>query len=100
MENLTINLIDSTLEREEAYEVLIALVDAKINFHKRKCFSDSVRFGADVSKSQSRISELKMERRRLEDYFMGRNQRSSEKIQINSRVYIGLSEDQEQRHSA
>ena len=52
-------LIDGTFSATDARSVLAAIVSAKINFHSLKQFSETIRFGDDMSQSAQRISELK-----------------------------------------
>lgn len=62
-------LIDSTFTNEEAKQVLLSLVNYKIQFHSQKVFSNDERFGLDDTFSKSRIVELEEIRDNLLDYF-------------------------------
>ena len=66
---LAVQLIDSTFTKEDALEVMLALLDHKINFHHRKRFSNEERHGEDITDSSVRVKELKQERRRLMEFF-------------------------------
>lgn len=62
-------LIDSTFTKEEAKQVLLSLVNYKIQFHSHKVFSNDERFGLDDKFSKSRIVELEGIRNQLLSYF-------------------------------
>lgn len=62
-------LIDSTFTNEEAKQVLLSLVNYKIQFHSQKVFSNDERFGMDDKYSKQRIVELEEIRDNLLDYF-------------------------------
>ena len=62
-------LIDSSFTNEEAKQVLLSLVNYKIQFHSHKVFSNDERFGLDDTFSKTRIVELEEIRDNLLDYF-------------------------------
>lgn len=65
MEKHQIKLIDNTYNKEEAKELLLALINDKIKFLKRRIFSLRERIGGDTHKLERRVSELKQEKNRL-----------------------------------
>ncbi|MEQ8926100.1 MAG: hypothetical protein RLO81_09830 [Fulvivirga sp.] len=53
------DLIKGVFEPEEAKEILLYLIDGKIQFHQNRIFSDRIRFGTENQDSLKRIEELK-----------------------------------------
>ncbi len=60
-----IKFIEGKFSPEEAKEVLVDLLNHKINFHSLKNFSSEERFGKPVEGSQKRIEELKESREKI-----------------------------------
>ena len=55
-----IKFIEGKFSPQEAKEVLVDLINHKINFHSMINFSSEERFGKPVEGSQKRIEELKL----------------------------------------
>ena len=51
-------LIDGVFDYEQASEVLLSLIDRKINFHKLESFGHEIRCGEVLAQSQQRITDL------------------------------------------
>jgi hypothetical protein len=62
-------LIDNVFHAEDAQELIMDLLNAKINFHKLKNFSANIRFGKDDLESKNRAEVLENERIELLDFF-------------------------------
>ncbi len=60
-----IKFIEGKFSPEEAKEVLVDLINHKINFHSLKNFSSEERFGKPVEGSKKRIEELKESREKI-----------------------------------
>ena len=58
MKQKNFKLIDGTFEPEEARNILISLVNTKINFHSMEAFGIAIRSSGDTSFHDKRISEL------------------------------------------
>ena len=56
----TIKFIEGKFSPEDAKEVLVSLINNKINFHSMKDFSSQERFGKPSEGAQKRIKELKV----------------------------------------
>ena len=54
----TFDLIKGVFDSDEAKEVLLYLIDGKIQFHQRRIFSDNIKYGIDNIQSKQRIEEL------------------------------------------
>lgn len=52
------DLIKGVFEAEEAKEILLYLIDGKIQFHNRRIFSDKIKFGTENVDSVNRVKEL------------------------------------------
>lgn len=61
----TINLIMGDYTPMEAKDILLKMVDSKINFHKIRSLSADVRFGKADADSETRIEELKEARAQI-----------------------------------
>lgn len=60
-----IKLIDNTYQAEEARELVLALINDKIKFLQHKIFSMKERFGADTTRMEQRVAELKEEKKQF-----------------------------------
>ncbi len=82
-----VKFIDGTFNVHDAKEVLIAVLQDKVNFHGNLLLSNLERFGVDASNSEQRIVELRAEmekvRLMLEDA-----EKSGALIQIDSQIEI------------
>lgn len=58
MENGQFKIINGTFTPQQAREILITIVNAKINYHVLKGFGNTIRDGVDTSNANNRISEL------------------------------------------
>ena len=56
--NSEFTLIDGKFTVEQAEQVLIALVNYKIDFHNREDFSNHIRFNDNLEHSKKRVSQL------------------------------------------
>jgi hypothetical protein len=56
--NSEFTLIDGKFTVEQAEQVLVALVNYKIDFHNREDFSNHIRFNDNLEHSKKRVSEL------------------------------------------
>jgi len=67
----TVKLIDGTYPVAEAKEILLGLLDYKINFHAKENFRSEIKKGVKDSASLKRMAELSEERKMLTTYFKG-----------------------------
>ncbi len=83
---MEIKLIDGEFDAVEAREILLKLIDFKINFHEAKIFSAQERNTSPGLHSMLRINELKQARAELTAMF---NELSNEDIlKIHSNVEL------------
>lgn len=61
-------LIDSNYTASEAREILLAIINSKIQFHQIKTFSHDIRFGRRDEHSENRIKELEETRRAITQF--------------------------------
>ncbi len=64
-ETETVNLIKGTFAPEEAQEILLKLLNSKINFHNRRNWSSKERFGEPDVFSKQKLEYLEEARRNL-----------------------------------
>lgn len=64
-----IELINNQFEPDEAKNLLMQLIQDKINFHVSKNFSHQERFGTDDQHSKQKIDHLKTEKDQLKTLF-------------------------------
>ncbi len=80
-------LIDGTFTASEGRQLLLALVQSKIDFHDRERLSSQERFGTDPTHSQRRLVEL----RKLHETLRGFCQEAGEnedRIRVNGWIEI------------
>jgi len=66
MNNHEIKLIDNSYSKDEAKDLLLALINDKIKFLQMKIFSLQERMGADTHHLEKRVAELKEEKNQLQ----------------------------------
>lgn len=66
---MDINLIDGEFSQKDAKEILIQLINDKINFHVRKNFSSNIRFGFVDENSEKRVLALNQEIKDIITFF-------------------------------
>lgn len=68
MENAEISLISGVFESDDARDLLLGLINQKIQYHQLKNFSQQERYGTVDNQSTSRIKELAQARLNVEEY--------------------------------
>lgn len=83
-------LVKGTFTPGEAQELLLALLNSKINFHNTKDFSSRERFGRPDANSQERLKHLKAARERVISTFSELMKQDSEakSVTLNSVIEI------------
>ncbi|MFN3196117.1 MAG: hypothetical protein ACE364_09230 [Chlorobiota bacterium] len=64
-----ISLINSSFEPKDAKQVLLSLLDYKIQFHNQKILSSFEKYGKEDEYSKNRIGQLKQEREKVLEMF-------------------------------
>ncbi|MBU2019710.1 MAG: hypothetical protein KJ941_08700 [Bacteroidetes bacterium] len=82
-------LINSTFDSAEAKELVMDLLNTKINFHKLKNFSSNVRFGRDDQYSLKRAAHLELEQLELLR-FLEEAYTKNLTIEINSSIHLKI----------
>lgn len=82
----TINLIAGEFNPVEAREILLKLVDTKINFHKVQSLSTYIHYGHSNIDSEDRIKELKEAKEQI-------NALVQRAIETNSNIEVGSTID-------
>jgi hypothetical protein len=83
--DLNLQLINTTFDAKDAFEILIDLLDHKINFHKCKQLSNELRL-IEGEQTESRIAALKEEKKKLILFY--NNMDKSQKVYVNSLVQL------------
>jgi hypothetical protein len=84
-----INLIKGKFSPAEAKEILVKLINHKINFHQMKNFSLEERFGKPDKRSENRIAQLKKSSERV-TAIIESAQKKEYSLRIDSTVKIKL----------
>lgn len=85
------NLIEGIFDSTDAREVLLGLVEYKIQFHNRRILSQDERFGVKDEHSVERVKVLKGVQKQLIDLLNSANE-NGQKLVIDSAVHISVQE--------
>jgi hypothetical protein len=85
----TIELIKGTFPPDEAREILLQLLDSKINFHNRRNFSSRERFGKADPYSEQRLEHLTESRKKVLT-LVSKSTDEGKTITINSTIEINV----------
>ncbi|MGM9509422.1 hypothetical protein ACS5NO_16920 [Larkinella sp. GY13] len=88
----TLSLIEGNFSVEEAWEILMALYSAKINFHRMRDFSSRERFGRPDEAAQKRIPELQKEKEKVSQ-IVSEAKSKNKRLIITSGIELCLSDD-------
>jgi hypothetical protein len=66
--NSEFSLIDGKFTAEQAEQVLIALVNYKIDFHNRQDFSNHIRFNDSLEHSKKRVNQLQETKINMQEF--------------------------------
>lgn len=83
-----VELIRGSFSSDEAKDILMNLINSKINFHEVKSFSKMIRMGIPEEQSLQRIDELKASREKILEYLNSLS--SSNEIILKSTIEITL----------
>jgi hypothetical protein len=88
--NLSIKLVDGTFTANEAREILLALINKKINFHELKSFQSwEKNHQADLSPFKARISQLEKERKLLQR-FIELHEENQTDFEVKGELHISI----------
>jgi hypothetical protein len=85
----TVELIKGTFTPDEAREILLQLLDSKINFHNRKNFSSRERSGKPDADSEQRLKYLTESRKKLRT-LLSKSTGEEKSVTINSIIEINI----------
>lgn len=85
----TIELIKGTFTPDEAREILLDLLNSKINFHNRRNFSSRERFGKPNAYSEQKLERL-MESRKKVLTLISKSFDEEKLLTINSTIEINI----------
>jgi len=95
--DLDLQLINSTFDAKDAFEILIDLLDHKINFHKCKQLSNELRL-IEGEQAEARIAALKEEKKKLISFYKQMDQ--SQKVHVNSLVQLEVMQPSSETENA
>ncbi len=84
-----IELIKGTFTPEQAHEILLKLLDSKINFHNLKNWSSNEKFGKPDAYSEQRLKYLK-ESRKMVETLVSTSLSEGKNMVINSSIEINI----------
>jgi len=87
--NETIELIKGTFTPDEAREILLQLLNSKINFHNLKNWSSRERFGKPNADSEQRLIKLEESRKKVER-LISTSINEKKSLIINSSIEINI----------
>ncbi len=82
-------LVKGTFDLDEAREVLMSLINSKINFHAKKNLSSRERFGTIDQDSEKRIEELNISREQILQLLKHADE-TKQKITIESSINLEI----------
>jgi hypothetical protein len=83
------DLIKGEFSVEDAREILLHMIQKKIEFHEMKIFSNDVRFGKSDDDSINRIEQLRKSKNQINMLLKGAKE-AGKTIRINSSTQIEL----------
>ena len=85
----SVDLIKGTFTPQEAREILLQLLDSKINFHNMKNWSTRERFGITNADSEQRLKHLKDSRKTVET-LIAKSIAEEKSLMISSSIEISI----------
>jgi len=85
-------LINGSFSAEDARQVLMSLINHKINFHEMNAWSHRERFGKDNAASIKRVEELSQTREDIA-HLINEAAAMGQKLRIKSSIEIALDRD-------
>jgi len=79
-------LIKGEFTKQEARDILLGMINYKINFHELRNFSSSIQQGEQDDSSLKRINELEATRNQMITFFSKLD--DSDKLKITSKIII------------
>ena len=83
--------INDTFTYEEATEILLPLLNARINFHNIKNWSSNERYGKDDETAQMRLPLLRKEADKL-THLLSDAKKQNKRLVVTSEISIALSD--------
>lgn len=85
--SIDLKLISGEFNHKDAKEILVNLINDKLNFHTRKNFSSTIRFGVPDENSSKRISELNKDLKNIMEFFEQAD-KANESFSINAMIEL------------
>lgn len=84
-----LKLIDGTFTPDQAQEVLLSLIDSKIQFHQLNNFSSEIKYGKKDQHSIDRVQELKTLKKQIID-IIALAESENKKLNVSSMLNISF----------
>ena len=65
----SVDLINSFFSKQEATELILGLINYKIDLHSNKLFSTQVKYGVEDEESKYRLERLSISREQIQAFF-------------------------------
>lgn len=88
-DKLAFDLIKGEFTADEAKDILMHMVQKKIDFHEMKIFSEDVRFGIKDNFSLERVEELRVSKNKVKEIIEDA-QAKGQKVRIKSNIQIEI----------
>ncbi|QYJ68900.1 hypothetical protein [Flavobacterium litorale] len=88
-----LKLIDGTFNPTDASQVILGLINHKINFHGLDAFSNEIRNRDDDGHAAERVTELTLEKARMQRIAQKANE-SGKRIKISCDIHVSVVDDE------
>ena len=88
------DLIKGDFAAEDALDILLGMIQGKINYHNGKAFSLEERYGKDYLNCRDRVTQLNKSRAELEQ-FMSELLSGGHRVRVSSHVHIEVLPEEE-----
>lgn len=87
----TMTLIEGVFTEQEASDILLGILTAKIKFHQLRNFSSQERYGCDDATAQKRIPELQRTMSQIKS-ILAEARTAGKQLRIQSEIHIELTD--------
>jgi len=91
----SLTLIDGKFQAHDARDILLSLINFKIDYHQVKNFSNKLRTGSDIDADSLRVVQLKNTREQV-IRIIEQAAASGQSLKIRSEIVIEISEEKPQ----
>lgn len=88
----TLKLIDSVFDPTDASQIVLGLINHKINFHGLDAFSNEIRNRDDGGHAAERVTELTLEKARMQRIAQQASERG-QKLKITCDIHVSFTDE-------